>query len=401
VEKQFGAGAFGWVTSLTDRLAPVGLGLLVLLFTLVSPNDNPIIGMTTPFDGGGPDYVVLWGIAVLGAVAAVVARRWRWPLFTMALVGWLFFTAVPIVVVSAYYAAVWLTRRQTLLFLGVAVPLVAVPPIIGHAGYDSVEIGVAVAVLSTGLMIGLPYAIGLWVNVRRQVVAGLQAEAKRLAREHAAAADQARAQERTRIAREMHDVLAHRVALMVLHAGALEVNAVDERSATEAALIRTTGREALTELRQVLGVLRAQDAEPSAAPQPDLSDVERLLGQARTAGLTATLRREGDERPLPLVVQRTAYRVIQEALTNVAKHTGGAQTAVLLRYLPSTVEVVVENGPPVPGVEPMPGSGLGMVGLRERVALLDGRLEAGPRLDGGYRVLVALPAAPTDPRAQT
>ena len=332
MEKQFGAGAFGWVTSLTDRLAPVGLGLLVLLFTLVSPNDNPIIGMTTPFDGGGPDYVVLWGIAVLGAVAAVVARRWRWPLFTMALVGWLFFTAVPIVVVSAYYAAVWLTRRQTLLFLGVAVPLVAVPPIIGHAGYDSVEIGVAVAVLGTGLMIGLPYAIGLWVNVRRQVVAGLQAEAKRLAREQAAAADQARAQERTRIAREMHDVLAHRVALMVLHAGALEVNAVDERSATEAALIRTTGRE---------------------------------------------------------------------ALTNVAKHTGGAQTAVLLRYLPSTVEVVVENGPPVPGVEPMPGSGLGMVGLRERVALLDGRLEAGPRLDGGYRVLVALPAAPTDPQAQT
>jgi signal transduction histidine kinase len=198
----------------------------------------------------------------------------------------------------------------------------------------------------------------------------------------------------------MHDVVAHRVALMVLHAGALEVNAPDDRSATEAALIRTTGREALTELRQVLGVLRApegaQTGADNVAPQPDLSDVERLLSQARTAGLTVTFAREGARRPLPLVVQRAAYRVIQEALTNVAKHAGGAQTAVVLRYLPSTVEVVVENKPPLRGVDPLPGSGLGLVGLRERVAVLDGRLEAGPRLDGGYRLVAVLPAEASD-----
>jgi signal transduction histidine kinase len=109
-----------------------------------------------------------------------------------------------------------------------------------------------------------------------------------------------------------------------------------------------------------------------------------------------SLTREGDRRPLPLVVQRAAYRVIQEALTNVAKHAGGAEALVVLRYLPSTVEVTVENGPPVTAVDAMPGSGLGMVGLRERVALLDGWLEAGPRLDGGYRVLAMLPT-PADP----
>jgi signal transduction histidine kinase len=326
-------------------------------------------------------------------------------MFAVALIGWLFFTAIPAVVVSSYYAAVWLSRRRTLLFLAVALPLVMVPPIVGHAGYDEVEIGVFVAILTGGLMIGLPYAIGLWVNVRRQVLEGLREKAERLEAERTAATEQARAQERTRIAREMHDVVAHRVALMVLHAGALEVNAPDERSANEAALIRTTGREALTELRQVLGVLRAPDgvqlgAPDSAqlgaegvAPQPDLSDVERLLSQARAAGLTVTFARVGSQRPLPLVVQRAAYRVIQEALTNVAKHAGGAETAVMLRYLPSTVEVVVENKPPLRGVEPLPGSGLGLVGLRERVAVLDGRLEAGPRLDGGYRLVAVLPAS--------
>ncbi len=405
VEKQLGAGAFGWLTRLVDRLAPWALAALVFVFTLVSPNNNPVVGMTTPYAPGGADYVVLWALAGLAAGAALVARRWRWPLFTVALIGWLFFTAIPTVVVSSYYAAVWLSRRRTLLFLAVALPLVMVPPIVGHAGYDEVEIGVFVAILTGGLMIGLPYAIGLWVNVRRQVLEGLREKAERLEAERAAATEQARAQERTRIAREMHDVVAHRVALMVLHAGALEVNAPDERSANEAALIRTTGREALTELRQVLGVLRAPDgtqlgAQDGAqlgaegvAPQPDLSDVERLLSQARAAGLTVTFASEGTERSLPLVVPPAAYRVIQEALTNVAKHAGGAQTAVVLRYLPSTVEVVVENKPPLRGVEPLPGSGLGLVGLRERVAVLDGRLEAGPRLDGGYRLVAVLPAS--------
>jgi signal transduction histidine kinase len=390
VETQLGAAVVGWVTRVTRVIAPWVLGVLVGAFALASPNGNPVQGMTAPYAEGGPDFVALSAVAVLCGVAAGVARRWRWPLFTLALLGWVFLTVVPTVVVASYYAAVYLTRRRALLFLTVAVPLVAVPPVIGHALYHSVDIGIAVGVFATGLLVGLPYAVGLWVNVRRQMLAALRERAERLEREQAAAAGQARAEERGRIAREMHDVVAHRVALMVLHAGALEVNAPDEQFAAEAALIRTTGREALGELRQVLGVLRGQEAA-TVAPPPDLSDVERLLSQARAAGLPVRLVRDGAPRELPLVVQRAAYRMIQEALTNVVKHTGGADTVVVLSYQPDAVRVTVENGPPVHGAEPMPGSGLGLIGLRERVALLGGRLESHPRLDSGYRLAATLP----------
>lgn len=399
MENQLGAAAVGWVTRLTRRLAPWVLAALVGLGALASPDDNPIRGMTAPFAHGGPDFVVVAVVAVLAGIAAGVARRWRWPLYAVAAVGWVFLTVVPTVAVASYYAAVSLSRRRALLFLSLAVPAVALPPVIGHAYYtENADLGIAVGVLVTGLLVGLPYAVGLWVNVRRQMLAGLRERAERLEHEHAAAAGQARAEERARIAREMHDVVAHRVALMVLHAGALEVNAADERLAAEAALIRTTGREALSELRQVLGVLRGQEAA-GLAPPPDLSDVERLLGQARAAGLPARLVLDGPRRELPLVVQRAAYRVIQEALTNVAKHAGGAETVVVLGYGPRTADVTVENGPPVHGTEPMPGSGLGLVGLRERVALLGGRLEARPRLDGGYRLTATLPTEAPEPSA--
>jgi signal transduction histidine kinase len=390
VQRQLGASAIGLVTRVSHWLAPWVLSLAVLVLTLATSGDNPVWA-TTARHREGTDFVVLSVVAVLAAAATLVARRWRWPLFTLALVGWAFFTVLPTVVVSSYYAAVWLSRRRALLFLAVAVPAVALPPVVGQALEGGADIGIAVAVFLTGLLVGLPYAIGLWVNVRRQMLAGLRERAERLEREQAAVAGQARAEERARIAREMHDVLAHRVALMVLHAGALEVNAPGEQLAAEAALIRTTGREALHDLRQVLGVLRDRGDGPALAPPPDLSDVDRLLSQARAAGLPATLRFEGPEHELPAVVQRAAYRVIQEGLTNVAKHTGGAETAVLVRYAAGAVEVVVENGPPVRGAEPMPGGGLGLVGLRERVALLDGSLDARPRLDGGFRLVATLP----------
>jgi signal transduction histidine kinase len=391
VEQQLGAAAVNWVTRITRRVTPVVLGLTVFFLAITSPGAFIGSSIVAPYGPGRADMVVLSAFAVLSGVVAAVARRWRWPLFTVAVIGWIFFTVYPTVMVSSYYAGTHLTRRRhAIAFLLGAVSLVGVPMVIGFSLDEAADVGVLVTVISVAMLVVLPYAIGLWVSARRQVVAGLQERAARLETEHAARADQARAEERARIAREMHDVVAHRVALMVLHAGALEVNAPDERLANGAALIRTTGREALTELRQVLGVLRANEYE-DLTPQPDLSDLPRLLEQTRAAGLPVNFTEEGTERPLPLVVQRTAYRVIQEGLTNAAKHTGGANTSITLRYLEHNIEVTVENGPPGTG-ERMPGSGLGLIGLRERVALLYGRFEARPRLDGGYCVSAVLPA---------
>jgi signal transduction histidine kinase len=240
-------------------------------------------------------------------------------------------------------------------------------------------------------MLGLPLVAGLWVRARRQVLDGMREQAGQLLREQVLRADQARDQERARIAREMHDVVAHRVSLMVLHAGALEVGAPDVRTAEAAALIGGVGREALTNLREVLGVLRSPD--PVRGPQPTLADLDRLLDQSRALGIVVNRHDEGEARPLPPTAERTAYRVVQEALTNVHKHAGNAETDVHLRYRPAELEILIRNRPAGGADGDLPGSGWGLVGLRERVELVGGRLEAGPRHEGGFQVLAEIPAA--------
>jgi signal transduction histidine kinase len=195
---------------------------------------------------------------------------------------------------------------------------------------------------------------------------------------------------------------------MVLHAGAIEVTATDERLAGEAALIRTTGRTALAELRQVLGVLRTSETT-GTAPQPLLSDLDTLLAASRAAGVPVTqhltttpadpARPAGPVDPAVLAglapgVQRTAYRVVQEALTNVHKHAGRAATEVTVDHRPDRLLVTVRNAAPGAPVEPPAAGGLGLAGLRERVALLGGTCRAGTDPDGGFTVHAELPLAP-------
>lgn len=208
--------------------------------------------------------------------------------------------------------------------------------------------------------------------------------------------EQAAMAERTRIAREMHDVVAHRVSLMVLHAGGLEVSAPDERTAEIAELIRTTGREALSELREILGVLRNGEAAPTA-PQPVLDDVGSLIDAACAAGANVDLTTTGTPRPLNAQVERTAYRVVQEALTNAVKHAPGAEIDVRIDYGRTALTVTVVNGPATVKVaNPVPDSGYGLIGLRERLALVGGTFVAGPLADGGWWVRAIIPAAPTE-----
>lgn len=394
-----------WLRRVAHALLPYALGGTVLLFSFVSPL-RPAVFL---FDESVRD--VRWPlVAVLALATAVSAAlaRWRlWPLFVTAPLSWLVAAMPAGMFTLSYYAAAGRPGHppapgRTWPYLLVALPLVGLP--VGYSAAASPGIG---GNLTSGIVTGLghvtmsvvlPFVFGLWVRARRQVLAQLRERAERLEREQHERAERARAEERRRIAREMHDVVAHRVALMVLHAGALEVSTGDPRTAEEAALIRTSGREALQELRQVLGMLRAPDAVPAVpgapelAPQPTLADLDRLLEASRSAGLPVRRADLGDPHPISLTAERTAYRVVQEGLTNVAKHAGPVPTTVTLHRLPRELTVTVENAAPARPVDSPPHSGLGLVGLTERVVLAGGSVDARPRLDGGFRLTARIPA---------
>ncbi|MEU5879747.1 histidine kinase [Spirillospora sp. NPDC047279] len=242
----------------------------------------------------------------------------------------------------------------------------------------------------------LPVVLGLYMGARKQLIASLQERTRRLEREVHLLAEKARAEERTRIAREMHDVVANRVSVMVVHAGALKavVTRDPDRAAETAAVIGDMGRQALDELRQVIGVLR-QGERALQAGTPTMDDFRALVDQSQSAGLRAEMLVQGEERDIPPAVGRTIYRLVQEGLTNVHKHAGDANTMIGILMLPDAVEVEIENAPP--GGRPehgLPSGGNGLVGLRERVTALGGTFNAGPIADGGYalRARIPLPA---------
>jgi signal transduction histidine kinase len=378
----------------TDRAVPWILGVAVWLASTASVESY--LGVLFPLaDRRYAVWIHSPALAFCAAsgVAAGLARRRRWPVFAMAAAGWVWLALWPVPIVASYYAGTTLRRAYVPVFglaaLAVTGVSIGVSAAIGGVRYITVGMFPNIVILFA-VLVALPLATGLWVNARRQTVAALRDRAERLEREHRARTEQARAQERTRIAREMHDVVAHRVSLMVLHAGALEVGTDDEGTVEAAALIRKIGREALGDLRGVLGVLRS--GGDATAPQPTLADLDRLLDQTRDLGIRVTRRDEGETRPLPELVERTAYRIVQEGLTNVHKHAGDASTDVVLRYLPAGFEVAVRNGPAPPPADPLPGAGLGLSGLRERVGLLGGEFEARREPDGGFGVVARLPA---------
>jgi signal transduction histidine kinase len=206
-----------------------------------------------------------------------------------------------------------------------------------------------------------------------------------------AAADRAVAEERRRIARELHDVVAHSVSVMTVQAGAvrrlLRPDQERERQALE--VIEATGREALTEMRRLVGLLREQGSMPEFAPQPSMRAVDVLVGTVREAGLPVELEIDGVPRELPPGVDLSAYRVIQESLTNALRYAGPAHAWVVVRWGEEALELEISNdGRSEPG---RGGTGHGLEGLRERVALVGGSIESGPRSGGGFVVRAHLP----------
>jgi signal transduction histidine kinase len=206
--------------------------------------------------------------------------------------------------------------------------------------------------------------------------------------------DQAVLAERARIARELHDVVAHHVSMMVVQAESARVGTPGMPQAGEESLaaIRETGRQALAEMRRLVGMLRAEPAEPEPAarqPQPGLDRLDELVAAAGAAGNEVRLRREGDPRPVPTGVDVTAYRIVQEALTNVRRHAPGAAAEVVVRYAGHAVRLEVRDhgtGPPSTNVD-----GHGLLGMRERAAMIGGSLHAGPAPGGGFLVTADLP----------
>jgi signal transduction histidine kinase len=199
------------------------------------------------------------------------------------------------------------------------------------------------------------------------------------------------AEERARIARELHDVVGHSVSVMTVQASAvrrlLEPDQDKEREAL--LVVEQTGREALAEMRRMVGVLRRPDEAPALAPQPSLEHIEKLVSHARETGLPVELRIEGTPVPLPPGIDTTAYRVVQEALTNAVKHARAEKAEVVVRYANGTVELTVSDDGR--GGGDGGGSGHGLVGMRERVSVYGGELEAGPQAGGGFRLRATLP----------
>ena len=271
-------------------------------------------------------------------------------------------------VVLAGFAAMFVTNATSLMI--VAYPNTVVDLFVG---------GLVVA--------GGPILLGRVISNRSRLNATLAAKAERLRRDRTAQAEQAAAEERARIANELHDVVAHAMSAMVVQAGGARRLAGKDPERARAAFgaVEDTGREALTEIRRLLGVLRHQDDEIALAPQPSLRHLAALVARVRAAGLPVRLEVDGEERPLPPGVDLTAYRLVQEALDGALTQGAGGSADVVVRYRPDGIDVeVFDDGATEVGERTL-------AGVRERVSLYGGQLHAGRRRSGGHAVRAKLP----------
>lgn len=426
-----GSAARGWWWWGRRRSAVLDGGLAV-----VSALECGLEGVGFADQAGLPVPVgVLFGL-IVGSVLLV---RRRWPIVvvlvsiavTPAEMGYL------MGIVGLYtLAASEVPRRITAALAGmstVAVFIVTVVRVrqdvaqadVGQPDFD--PSGWYVPTVALFMTLGLnapPVLFGLYIGARRRLMESLRERADSLEQELSLLADRAeqraqwaRQEERTRIAREMHDVVAHRVSLMVVHAAALQAVALKDpqKAVKNAALVGDMGRQALTELREMLGVLRedavpapaspvplaavgraaAAAAEAASEDGPCLDALEDLVEQSRQAGVVVELTVLGEARAYTADVERTAYRVVQEALTNVHKHAAGAKVIVRLAHRGTEIAMQVENGPSDEAATDahLPSGGNGLVGMRERVTRLGGVFVSGPTDAGGFRVSAVLPVA--------
>jgi signal transduction histidine kinase len=335
---------------------------------------------------------VLTGIAIALRRRAALAGL-ALALFSIALIQPLgeissdddvYFPALALIV-SAYSAGAYARRLR---WVAAVLALLVAPVLLALSDPDGLSFD---AVFFFEIFVAPPYIAGVAIARRRDREAALTRHAERLDRDRERAADAAVATERSRIARELHDVVAHAVSVIVVQAqgGARMVRPEPDEAEAAFAAIERTGAQALGEMRRLLGMLRATDEEAARTPQPGVAQLDALAEEVRRAGLSVELSVEGDAAALPAGVDVSAYRIVQEALTNALKYAGPATATVRVRCLPGAVEVsVLDDGR---GSAAPDGGGHGLIGMRERVALYGGHLEAGAGSAGGFAIRARLP----------
>ncbi|MFI0164188.1 sensor histidine kinase [Streptomyces sp. NPDC017095] len=353
------------------------------------------------------------GLAVSAVLCAVVALRRRLPepMLLVALVAGLAQLVLDVETTVADFALLVITytvaavgaRWSSRLALAVSLCAATAAQIRWPAENTGFPGQAAIAVFQT-VPFALAWVLGDSMRTRRAYFAQLEERAARLEKEREAQAKVAVAAERARIARELHDVVAHNVSVMVVQAdgAAYVMDAAPDQAKTALETISSTGRQALAEMRRLLGVLRTGEHQESGeyVPQPDVEQIDDLVEQCRTSGLPVDFKVEGTPRPLPSGVELTAYRIVQEALTNTRKHGGpGAGASVRLVYFDDGLGLLVEDdgkGAPHELYEEggADGQGHGLIGMRERVGMVGGTLDAGPRPGGGFRISALLPLKP-------
>jgi signal transduction histidine kinase len=374
-----------WVAGIGRKLrrSPpwVGDGLLALL--LVVPS-------ATTIGDAEPDPIALFiAFVLLETLPLAVRRYWPRAVFAITLGAALGNTlltdspALPVGVVVALYTVAAHCDRRTALRAALATALLVPALFISPEGGDGAPL-----VLPAALLLVIGWVLGDNLRTRRAYLRELESKAERLEREREQNARRAAADEQARIARELHDVIAHNVSVMVVQAAAAGdvFDSQPEKARDALASIEHTGREALTELRRLLGAVRTEDGK---VPQPGLGRLPDLLNQVRAAGLEVDLTTEGERRQLPIGIDLSAYRIVQEALTNTLKHAAARRAEVVLRYSDEELAIdVLDDGR---GLTTNGDPGQGLIGMRERVALYNGDLAARPRPEGGFAVSARFP----------
>jgi signal transduction histidine kinase len=337
-----------------------------------------------------PEWQRLAKVALAVGLGVTAARRSRDPLPLLGLILAISIAtlAVPMLagptsgvflffLLAVYSAAAHTSGRRTLLAGAMTVGLYITDFALSNTGIN------ADAVIFFSLITGAPWVAGRAVRQRRMNERELQLEIARAAA--------AIVEERARIARELHDVVAHSISVMVIQArGGRRVFESEPADAREAfAVIESTGQQALDEMRRLVGMLRSGEDTLPLAPQPSLKELGTLVEQVRAAGLPVQLAVEGEPRDLPPGVDLSAFRIVQEALTNALTHAGPAHARVVLRYRADELELEISDDGPGTGDDA--GSGYGLVGMRERVSVYGGELQAGRQPGGGYALRVRLP----------
>jgi signal transduction histidine kinase len=363
---------------------PPSLAVDVLVTLLVAA----LTGAAAYHSGAGQGRSLAGAAFGLALALPLLVRR-RWPFAVVAAVvatALLSTVSVPYqlpLVVALYTVGAHRSWEAT---FAADAAVVAVAAVYALAGGPQFGIGQVVGI---ALLCVVASGVGLYVGGKRTSIVTLEEQTARLARERELLAQQAVAEERVRIAQELHDVVGHNVSLLVVQAQALGATRPDVRPATDA--IAELGRATMAEMHRTLRLLRDAGDEPEFAPQPGLHDLDGLLARSRAAGVDVALAVEGAPRPLAQSVDLSAFRIVQEALTNVVKHAGRAPTSVTIAYGADALELtIVDSGDTAPAEPAAPG-GHGLIGMRERTALFGGTLTAGPRAGAGFEVRASLP----------